>query len=261
MSNENLVLTEDHGPFVRLRINRADKRNAMSAAARLALRDSMRAVRGSHRVVVITGTQQSFCSGMDLKEVAQDPAAREAASRDWIDALLEIRRHPAVVIASVNGIALGGGVSLINVSDLAIAADEAEIGMPEMGFATYPGMAGPSTQMMLPPKRAAWMVLTAKRLDGPGAERWGLVNQSVPRSRLDEETDALARHIAQFDAVALAESKKALEMVPQRINDWPSAFEFGQVVNAGIRARSSSPSEGVARFASGKPNPGQGKST
>ena len=65
----------------------------------------------------------------------------KAAAQDWIDTLLEIRRHPAVVIAAVNGFALGGGTSLINVADLAIAADEAEIGMPEMGFATYPGMA------------------------------------------------------------------------------------------------------------------------
>lgn len=258
MSDSNLVLIEDHGPFVRLRINRADKRNAMSAAARHELRTSLHAVRRSHRVVVITGSQDSFCSGMDLKEVAKDADARAAASRDWIEALLEIRRHPAVIIASVNGIALGGGVSLINVSDLAIAADEAEIGMPEMGFATYPGMAGPSTQMMLSPKRAAWMVLTAKRLNGSSAERWGLVNQSVPRALLDEETDALARHVAQFDSVALAESKKALEMVPQRINDWASAFEFGQVVNSGIRARSSSPNEGLARFARGETNPGQG---
>ncbi len=259
MSSENPILIEDNGSFVRLRINRPEKRNAMNGAARAGLRNALREVQNHYRVVVISGAGDVFCSGMDLKENASDPAARVAASNEWVQTLLDIRNHPAIVISSVNGLALGGGLSLVNVSDLAIAADEAEMGMPEMGFATYPGMAGPSTQLMLPPKRAAWMVLTAKRIKGQVAEQWGLVNQSVPLANLEEATNALASHIGQFDAVALAESKKALEMVPKHINDWPAAFEQGRIVNTLIRARSTSQSEGLAKFARGEKNPGQGK--
>ena len=149
--------------------------------------------------------------------------------------------------------------TLINVSDLAIAADEAEIGMPEMGFSTYPGMAGPATQIMLSPKRAAWMVLTARRIDGQTAERWGMVNLSVPLADLEAEADALARHVAQFDATALAESKRALEAIPNRIADWAGAFDFGQPVNATIRAKTGAQREGLSRFARGEANLGQGK--
>ena len=259
----DLVQLEDHGPYAVIRINRPEKRNAMNTAARQALMARVEQIHSTHKVAVITGTGAAFCSGIDLKEAAaaETPRARELGAREWIEALLAIRRSPVIFIAAVNGFALGGGTSLINVADLAIAADEAEIGMPEMGFSTYPGMAGPATQLMLPPKRAAWMVLTTRRLDGPTAERWGLVNLSVPRARLEAEADTLARHVAQFDPVALAESKRALEAIPNRIADWPGAFEYGMSVNATIRAKTSAQGEGLSRFAKGEANPGQGRTT
>jgi enoyl-CoA hydratase/carnithine racemase len=264
--SEDLVQLEDKGAYALIRLNRPEKRNAMSSAARRALMDRLAAVRGVHKVVVLTGNGVSFCSGVDLKEAAAaessgDTLAREAASREWIDALLAIQRHPAVFIAAVNGFALGGGTSLIHVCDLAIAADEAEMGMPEMGFGTYPGMAGPATQLRLAPKHAAWMVLTAKRIDGPTAERWGMVNRSVPLAKLMQEADALARHVSQFDTTALAESKRALVMIPNQIRDFSSAFEHGMVVNAAIRANSDAQRAGLDRFARGELNAGQGKQT
>jgi len=144
MSDSDLIQLEDRGEYAFLRINRAEKRNAMSSEARRALSARLKELHGVHKVVVITGSGASFCSGVDLKEsaAAPTPQARAAGSREWIDVLLEIRRHPAIFIAAVNGFALGGGTSLINVCDLAIAADEAQLGMPEMGFGTYPAMAG-----------------------------------------------------------------------------------------------------------------------
>ncbi|HTZ76531.1 MAG TPA: enoyl-CoA hydratase/isomerase family protein [Stellaceae bacterium] len=259
-NRSDLVIVEDRSAYALLRINRPEKRNAMSHAARRALAEALTTVRG-HKVVVLTGTGASFCAGIDLKEAAAERAGGggEAGAREWIDVLLAIRRHPAIFIAAVNGFALGGGSTLINVSDLAIAANEAEIGMPEMGFATYPGMAGPAMQIMMPRKRAAWMVLTARRIDGQTAERWGMVNLSVPLAELDREADALARHVAQFDAAALSESKIALETIPTRIGDFAGGFDYGRHVNAAIAARSAGQTEGLARFARGEANVTQGK--
>jgi len=259
-SKSGLVIVEDRSAYALIRINRPEKRNAMSHAARVALAEALADARG-HKVIVLTGTGASFCAGVDLKEAAAEREAGggEAGAREWIDVLLSIRRHPAIVIAAVNGFALGGGSTLINVSDLAIAANEAEIGMPEMGFATYPGMAGPAMQIMLTRKRAAWMVLTARRIDGQTAERWGLVNESVPLAELDRAADALARHVAQFDAAALSESKAALDMIPTRIGDFAGGFDYGRRVNAAIAARSAGQAEGLARFARGEANVTQGK--
>ena len=258
-SRPELVFVEDRSAYALLRINRADKGNAMGRASRQALLAAMESVRGTHKVVVITGTGKAFCSGIDLKEAAEERASgQETGGREWIDVLLAMRRHPAIFIAAVNGYALGGGTTLINVADLAIAANEAQIGMPEIGFATYPGMSGPSTQIMLGRKHAAWLVLTGNRIDGATAERWGLVNLSVPLADLEREADTLARHVAQFDAVALAESKVALETIPTRINDFAGGFDYGARVNASITARTAGQTEGLSNFARGQRNVGQG---
>jgi enoyl-CoA hydratase/carnithine racemase len=145
--------------------------------------------------------------------------------------------HPAIVVASVNGHALGGGVTLINVSDLAVAAEEAQIGMPEVTFGVYPAMAGPSAQLRIHPKQAAWMVLTGERISGRVALEWGLVNRCVPLAALSEETLLIARRIAGFDPVTLEYSKKALWEIPFHVSDWTAALEFGVLVSTQVKAR------------------------
>ncbi len=76
---------------------------------------------------------------MDLKEREQDRAAGiEGAGEEWIAVNMAIRAHPAIFIAAVNGLALGGGATLINVCDLAIASTKASIGCPEMGVLDLP---------------------------------------------------------------------------------------------------------------------------
>ena len=256
----DLVVLEDKGDYFLMRINRPEKRNAMSRAMRLAMLAAMEEVRGRCKVVVLTGTDQSFCSGIDLKESHADREAGrgEDPKSDWNEVNLAIRRHPAIFIAAVNGIALGGGSTLINVCDLAIAAEEAQIGMPEMGFATYPGLAGPAAQLALPRKRAAWMILTAKRIGGAQAKEWGLVNEVVPLADLLDAADALARHVAQFDGVALTESKRAIDYIPNVVSDWRQAFDYGNKVNALIRSQSQAQKQGLAKFSAGQRNPGQG---
>lgn len=259
-ARSDLVVIEDKGDYALMRINRPEKRNAMSRAMRLAMLAAMDQVRGKYKVVVLTGTDKSFCSGIDLKESHADreEGRGEDPKSDWNEVNIAIRRHPSIFIAAVNGIALGGGSTLINVCDLAIAANEAEIGMPEMGFATYPGLAGPAMQIALPRKRAAYMILTARRVGGQQAKEWGMVNEAVPLDDLLDAADALARHVAQFDGAALTESKRAIDYIPNVVSDWRQAFDYGQKVNALIRSRTKGASEGLARFSAGQRNPGQG---
>lgn len=232
----------------------------MNRAARAALIDAFRRCEGVARVIVLTGKGTAFCSGVDLKEANAAPSGQNALDGDhpWIAVQETIRRHPAIVISAVNGFALGGGVTLINSSDLALAADEAQIGMPEIGFGLYPGLAGPSTQLRLNQKRASWMVLTGGRIDGRTAESWGLINRSVPGERLLDEALVLAGSIAEHDAVTLTWCKKALWEIPMHLSDWTAALEFGEGIGTQIRARTDSVSRGLEAFAAGTPNPGQG---
>lgn len=252
-----VMLTENDG-WALLRLNRPAQRNAMNRAARAAFVAALERVRGKAKVVMITGADPAFCAGIDLKERSADTAAgiKEGKETEWSEVCLSIRTHPAVFIAAVNGVALGGGTTLVNTCDLALAAEDASFGMPEIGFGIYPSPAGPAAQLTLPRKRAAWLALTAKRIDGRTAEAWGLVNRAVHKAELLPEAEALARHIAQFDAAALSETKRALDRIPGI--DWTRAFAEGAAVNDRIRAQSGAGDAGIAKFARGERSAGQG---
>jgi enoyl-CoA hydratase/carnithine racemase len=253
-----LVQHSDNG-VSRITFNRPAQRNAMNRAARVGLVNALDECRGRAKVIVLTGNGPAFCAGVDLKEDQASTGDAEMDRRsEWGAVLEEIRRHPAVVIAAVNGFALGGGSTLINISDLAIAAHEASIGMPEIGFGLYPVLAGPAVQLRLSPKRAAWLILTAERINGQTAAEWGLVNRSVPLADLDNEVTALAKRIAGFDAIGLEAAKQALWKIPGEISEWTSAVEYAKNLVADIRARSQAFDDGMSRFREGQRNPGQG---
>ncbi len=255
------VLVDRPEPRIaRITLNRPHKRNALDSAARQGLLDALAETRDSS-VVVLTGAGKTFCAGMDLSQLATRTKADEDELNDtWRTVQETIRRHPAVVIASVAGYALGGGATLINVCDLAVVAENAQIGTPEIGFGYYPGLAGPAVQLRVSAKRAAWMVLTAERIDGRTAVEWGMANEAVPVDRLAERTLEIARRLAGFEPVALEWSKKALWQIPMQISEWRAALEFGAYVNAEIHSRTASHHEALDSFLAGRPNPGQGAS-
>lgn len=254
------ILVTRHEGWAEIRIDREAKRNAMDRASRQGLLSAFAELREDCRAIVLTGTGAAFCAGMDLKEREADRIAGiEGAGDEWIAVNMAIRSHPAIFIAAVNGLALGGGATLLNCCDLAIASTRASIGCPEMGFATYPGMAGPAIQLSgITRKQAAWMVLTTNRIDGATAERWGMVTEVLEPEALLPRAAEIAQQVARFDGVALAESKKALARIPAFITDWQEAMDHGQMVNLTIRSRTSAQAEGNARFAAGIKNPGQG---
>jgi enoyl-CoA hydratase/carnithine racemase len=253
------VLVTGAGERVRrITLNRPHKRNALDRSARQALREALAACRDAS-VVVISGAGGTFCAGMDLTQLATgDREDEDELNAAWRAVQEDIRHHPAIVIASVAGYALGGGATLINTCDLAVVAEDARIGTPEIGFGFYPGLAGPAAQLRLSAKRAAWLVLTAERIDGRTAVEWGMANVAVPAEELEERTDALARRVAGFDPVALEWSKKALWQIPMQIGEWRAALEFGAYVNAEIHARTRSHTAALEGFAGGVRHPGQG---
>lgn len=239
-----LVVVEKRESFAILRLNRPDKRNAMNRAARQQLREALERLNADKvPAVVLTGTGPSFCSGVDLKERERDLAdgVREDSRTEWHELNAAIRDHPAIFVAAVNGTAMGGGVTLINVCDLAIAGERASFTFPEIGFGSYAQLSGPSTQFKIAPKRAAWLMLTGEPIDARTALAWGLVNECVADEDLLPRAEALAARIARFDPIALQETKRALDRIPGAIQPWRDAFEYGLSVNARIRERRAQP--------------------
>jgi enoyl-CoA hydratase/carnithine racemase len=259
-ASPDLVLTEDFGDFAVLVFNRPEKRNAMNAATQEAFRAALAAVRFK-KVVVLTGAGSAFCSGVDLTERADlDPGDGRKLSQEparWLRCQEDISRHPAVFIAAVNGFALGGGSTLVNNCELAIAAESAQIGTPEMGFGVWPGQAGPAMIKRLLPKHAAEIIFNAKRVDAATAYRMGMVNEVVPDDALMNRAKEMAAHIAQFDADVLDWGKKAYRQMLSL--DWAQAMDYSTFTNIAISRFRAGPNEARAAFADGRRVPGQGR--
>ena len=219
MPGEPLVLEEDLGPVRRLTLNRPEVLNALSGAMvqELSAALARAATHDGVRVVVLRGSGRAFCAGYDLKEEAEhqakhgplDVAAWRAELAHDVARMLEIFDHPKPVIAQVHGYCLAGGCDLMMMCDLAVAADDAVFGEPEIRFGS--GVVTMVMPWLIGARRAKELLLTGEdRIGADEALRIGLVNRVVPKERLEEETLALAGKIAVMDPVALSLTKRSI---------------------------------------------------
>jgi enoyl-CoA hydratase/carnithine racemase len=253
------VLVEVRGNFAIVTLNRPEKRNALSVALLDRLSSILGELERDARVIVLTGAgDKAFTAGMDLSEAKLVNPPREFANggNQFFRLIEQMRCHPAVFIAAVNGLALGGGLTLTHNSELAIASTAAQFGMPEIGFGVFPALAGPATIHRIPPKQAAWMVLTGGRADAAAALEWGIVNEVVEPDRLMSRAVELAERISQFDPIALDHSKKALRDIPTL--DWTRGIEYGLNINAVIARQTAAGAQGISSFVAGGRSVGQG---
>jgi enoyl-CoA hydratase/carnithine racemase len=234
--SDKVIMAEDCGSYGLITLNRPAKRNMLDRAAQLELQDVLRRYVGKYAAIVLTGAGEAFCTGIEHDEQSGDRASRfSRQGQTWVETVEAIRKHPSVLIAAVRGAALSEGVSLINACDLAIAAEDAEIGLPEITGGSYPETAGPSTQLRILRKHASWMILTGRPVDGRTAARWGLVNLALPSERVLDEARAVAENIAKFNPVTVDWTKKAIDDIPSHVSDWTAALEYGRVITAVVQ--------------------------
>jgi len=172
--------------------------NAMSLAAHRQLLAALRTVEADPtiRCVVLTGAgEKAFVAGGDVGELgALDPQTALVRTRVIRQVFDAIRRNPVPVIAAVNGAALGGGMVMVSVCDIVVAADSATFGLPEISV----GVMGGTKHLarVVPEKVMRWMALTGRRVGAPYLERLGVVQQVVARDQLMPTALAIADDIA-----------------------------------------------------------------
>jgi feruloyl-CoA hydratase/lyase len=116
---------------------------------------------------------------------------------------------PQPVIARITGWCLGGALTVAAGCDIAIAAEDAIFGLPEVNFGHFP--AGDTTAVLtehLQPKHGLYYALTGKMMTAKEAERIGLISEVVPRAELDEEVNELAKCLAEKSPIALKAIKR-----------------------------------------------------
>lgn len=246
-----LVLTSLDAGVFSITLNRAAKRNALSAEMIELLHRALEQadIDGGARVVLIRGAGKDFCAGADLDELlasADRTMEENEASALRLGQIFErIRALPKPVVSLVQGRALAGGAGLATSCDLLIAAAGAEIGYPEIQRGFVPAMVATLLRRATSEKMALDLILTGRVLTANQAQSAGLVTRVVPDAELEQEGRAAAERLAGSSASALALTKRLFfELDGKSFSD---GIRLGAKVNAVARSRPDF-REAIARF-------------
>ncbi len=196
-------------------LNRPEVLNAINMAMRDQLWEIMHAVRDDPdvRAVIFKGAgERAFSAGADISEFGTAPsfveARRARRERDLWGFMLTLDK---LLIAAIQGYALGAGIELPMCCDLRIASEDAQMGLPEVSLGYIPSAGGTQTlPRHIPPGVARQMILTGDPIDAATAYRYGLVQRVVPRESLYAEAETLARRVLSHPALAVRLAKRAV---------------------------------------------------
>jgi enoyl-CoA hydratase/carnithine racemase len=244
-----MILTQQEGSIATLTINRPEALNTLTHELILNLTKEVNrwSAEKEIRVIILTGSgDRAFVGGVDVRAMMDlNPDGAERFITDLHRFFLAIRQSEKIVIASVNGFALGGGLELVASCDLRIASDRACFGMPEVRVGIPSVIEAACLPRLIGLGRAAEMVYTGERVDAQEAWRIGLINQVVLHSQLKEATRRLAEKILLNGPTATVLQKKL-------VAQWME-LNLSDAVEAGIRAfregyKSGEPKEGMKAF-------------
>ncbi|XP_018023712.1 enoyl-CoA hydratase, mitochondrial [Hyalella azteca] len=160
--------------------------------------------------IVITGSEKAFAAGADIKQM-QTRNFVQVYKDNFLSGWDRVSSSPRVVIAAVNGYALGGGCELAMMADIILAGEKAKFGQPEINLGTIPGAGG--TQRLvraIGKSRAMQLCLTGEMINAKQACDWGLVSAVYPPDQLVDEAVKLGEKIASKSKVALQICKEAI---------------------------------------------------
>lgn len=176
------------------------------------------------RAVVLQGADGMFCAGGDLKEMRENAVPSSENGGNLDNMLKAVNQASQVVIAKIEGAALGGGLGLLCVTDIAIASRSAQIGMPEVRLGIAPSFISPYVLSRIGLTRARELMLTGRRFNGDEAKAYGLVHEVCESSELDERIEIVLDHIRQCAPGAIAAIKQLIFTVADTPSDETVAY-------------------------------------
>jgi len=203
------------GGVLTLRLNRPEKKNALSREMYGALSDGLHsaAADDAARAVLLAGGDD-FTAGNDIADFAADGGTggdgpgRTSVALDFLEVLI---RFPKPVVAAVRGVAIGIGTTMLLHCDAAVAARTARLQMPFTRLGIVPE-AGSSLllAMRIGQARASWMLMSGEAVDGEAAAREGLVTRAVEDAEVEDTASAMAAQLAALPPGAVADTKRLL---------------------------------------------------
>jgi len=226
------ILTTDDGPVRVIRMNRPEKKNALTLAMYDAMAEAIEKAAGvaSLRCIVIAGHESAFCAGNDLNDFVAMAQGGGGLGEPILRFLHALARCDMPLVAAVNGAAVGVGTTLLLHCDQVIAGESASFSTPFVGLGLVPEAASSLiAPRLMGHARAFSLLVMGKRLSATEAKEAGIVNAVVPPASVDEEALIYARAIAALPAEGVWIARRLMRGAPDdivaRIDEEADAFK------------------------------------
>lgn len=249
MSN-HAVIIEKRDQALWITINRPDKRNAINAGVVEGITSGWKQAHDDAevRVIVLTGAgDKAFCAGADLQSTgAAFSFDFSKPNVDYADLLRLAQNSTKPSIARVNGTCMAGGMGLLCMTDMAVAADNVVFGLPEVKVGVFPMQVMSLLQEIAPRRLIAEWALTGEPFDAATAREAGLLNYVVPAAELDAKVDWLAKRLTDKSPTAIRRGKYAMRAIAAMSFDESIAYTESQIA---LLAMTEDAKEGLKAFA------------
>ena len=211
-----LDFIEEDG-IARITLNRPERRNAFNSAQNNGVGEALKLIEANDKigcVITVGAGGVAFSSGNDLYEM-RDRRDNPEKYKDQPSGAEEnrneaLRLFSKPTLAIVDGFCLGGGLHFMCMHDIAIAADNAQLGLPEIIRGSYASAISLKLSTYIPLKKVFYLQQSGRYISGTEADQWGLVTKAVPQAELYDYSYALAKEIASHSHVALMYGKKVV---------------------------------------------------
>ena len=214
MAYENIIYQVEEG-IATITFNRPKALNALNAALLGEFSDALDKIAADEdiRVLILTGSgDKAFVAGADITELATfNPLLAKNFATFGQAVIDKLQNLPIIVIAAVNGFALGGGTEIAIACDFIYASENAKFGQPEINLGLIPGFGGTQRlPRLIGTNMAKELIFTGKMVSAAEGSQMGLVNKVVAPEVLLEEVMKVAKEIATRGKVSLRAAKQAI---------------------------------------------------
>ena len=225
------VIVMDEGPIRTIRMNRPEKKNALTFAMYDAMAQAIESASGLSpiRCVVIAGAPGAFSAGNDLGDFMKAATGGEGLGNAVLRFLYALARAERPLVAAVQGVAVGIGTTMMLHCDYAVAASDARFSTPFVALGLVPEAASSLlAPRLMGHRRAFELLVMGKPLSGEEAKACGLVNQVAPTAEVEAEALKAAQAIAALPPEGVAISRRLMKGAPdeivRRMDEESSAF-------------------------------------
>jgi methylglutaconyl-CoA hydratase len=208
-----VVLIEKQSPQITVvTLNRPERRNSLTIELLSELISAIKVAsdQADERVLILRGAGAAFCTGLDLKEAADQKKAHATAEM-VAKTLVTLAETRLVTIAAVHGAAVAGGAGIMSACDFVVAAEKTKIGYPEVRRGLVAGLVMTFLRRQIGERDMRELVLGGELIDAQRAREIGLVNRVVAPDQLMTEAQKFADSILQGAPNAIAQTKRLIE--------------------------------------------------